>query len=50
MGDKSNDDKRSELKQATLEEVQRRFEAARKRIREIERKALAKSGSNGPKS
>jgi DNA-directed RNA polymerase sigma subunit (sigma70/sigma32) len=42
MGDRDSDNKRFESKQPALEEVQRQFEAIRKRIREIERKALAK--------
>jgi DNA-directed RNA polymerase sigma subunit (sigma70/sigma32) len=42
MGGGDSDNKCPSRKQPTLEEVQRQFEAIRKRIRDIERKALAK--------
>jgi len=44
MSDGEDNGESSEPGRVTLEEVQRRFEAIRKRIREIERKALAKLG------
>jgi DNA-directed RNA polymerase sigma subunit (sigma70/sigma32) len=42
MGDGEDEDKSSEPARVTLEEVQLRFAAIRQRIREIERKALAR--------